>query len=178
VTHPADQTAAAWRAAIESGDAAAATACLAPDVQVISPLTAEFRFSGPAQVGDMLAAAYEVIKDIRVHTEVGTGDTRALFFYASVAGQPLEEAQLLRFDEAGRIRELTLFGRPLPAGTAVMARIGPKLLRRPGRPGMGRLIGIAVAPIAALTRLGEKRLVPLADPNRARSGGKPLTPVG
>jgi len=28
---------------------------------------------------------------------------------------------------------------------------------------MGRLIGLAVAPMAAMARLGEKRLVPLAD---------------
>jgi ketosteroid isomerase-like protein len=166
--HPTDRTTAAWRAAYERGDLEAATGCLAPGVEVISPLTAEFRFRGTEQVRDMLAAAFEVLNDIRFHTEVGAGDTRAIFFRARARGQELEEAQLLRFDDAGLIRELTLFGRPLPGLTAAMADIGPRLLRRQQRPGLARVIGLATAPLAAMTRLGEKRLVPLADPGRAR----------
>lgn len=164
-----DRTVAAWRAAGERGDAAAAVECLAPGVEVISPLTAQFRFHGVEQVGEMLAAAYEVIGGIRFHTEVGTGDeTRALFYRGRAGGIDLEEAQLLRFDSDGLITELTFFGRPLPGLTAVMADIGPRLLRRQGRPGLARVVGLATGPLAAMTRLGEKRLVPLADPARSR----------
>lgn len=165
-----DETLAAWRAAAEAGDAEGARRCLAADVTVISPLTAVFRFHGPDQVTDMLASAYEVLEDLRVHTEVGDGDTRALFFHGSARGQVIEEAQLLRFDADGLVRELTLFGRPLPGVTAVMSGIGGPLLRRQGRPVMARLLGGAIAPLAALTRFGEKRLVPLADPARSRTG--------
>src|SRR5687768_11146410 len=102
-------TIAAWRAAGENGDAAAATACLAPEVELISPLTAQFRFHGPAQVADVLASAF---------------------------------AQLLRLNPDGLIREITFFGRPLPALTEVMAGIGPRLLRRQRRPGLARLVGL------------------------------------
>jgi hypothetical protein len=157
---------AAWRAAGESGDATAAGACLAPEVELISPLTEQFRFHGPAQVIDVLAAAFEVISEINYHTEVGTGETRALFYYGRVGGRPLEEAQLLRLNADGLIRELTLFGRPLPALTDVMAGIGPRLLRRQRQPRLARLVGVATAPLAAMTRLGEKRLLPRADPNK------------
>ena len=101
----------AWRSAGENGDVTAAVACLAPDVEVISPLTAAFRFHGPAQVSDMLASAFEVIHGIRYHTEVGEGDTWALFYHARAGREAVEEAQLLRLDGAGLIRELTLFGR-------------------------------------------------------------------
>ena len=41
-----NETIAAWRAAGERGDAAAAGRCLSPDVEMISPLTAAFRFRG------------------------------------------------------------------------------------------------------------------------------------
>lgn len=124
-----DATVAAWRAAGEAGDAPAARACLAPDVELISPLTEAFRFRGPAQVGDVLAAAFTVIDGIRFHTEVGDGATRALFYKATARGQLVEEAQLLRLDDGGLIRELTFFGRPLPALTAVLADLGRPLLR-------------------------------------------------
>jgi hypothetical protein len=156
----------AWRVAGERGDATAAAACLAPGIEVISPLTAAFRFHGTEQVTHMLASAFEVIHDIRYHTELGDGPTWALFYRARVGRDALEEAQLLRLDDEGRIRELTLFGRPLPALTAVMKGIGPRLLRRQRQPALSRLVTVATAPINAAVRLGERTLLPKADPNR------------
>ena len=166
MTSPTEVTTASWRAAGESRDAGLATRCLADEVQAISPLTARFRFRGRDQVGDMLIAAFEVIDTIRYHTEVGDESTRALFYYGHCGREDFEEAQLLRFNDEGLIVELTLFGRPLPGLTAVMAAIGPVMLKRRRRPALARLIGAATAPLALLTRTGEKRIVPLADPNR------------
>lgn len=113
----------------------------------------------------MLAAAFEKIRDIRFHTQVGADQTWG-FFHALVGRQLVEEAQLLRLDASNRIRELTLFGRPLPALTSVMADIGPRLLCRHRRPALARLVGALTAPVAVLTRVGERRIVPLADPGR------------
>ena len=95
-------TIAAWRAAGESGDAEAAGRCLAPEIELISPLTAAFRFRGPAQV-----------------TEV-----------------------------------------------QVMAGIGPRLLRRQGQPGLARVVTLATGPLNAMAHTGERRIMPLADPNK------------
>lgn len=162
-----ESTVGSWRSAGERGDAAAAVACLAEDVTLISPLTAQFQFHGRDQMLDLLTAAFEVISDIRYHTSVGDDPaTRALFYHGRCGGEQVEEAQLLRFDAAGLIREITLFGRPLPALTEVMKRLGPLMLRRQGRPGLARFIGAATAPLAAMTKTGERRIVPLADPNR------------
>jgi hypothetical protein len=158
----------AWRTAGENGDATAAAACLAPEVEMISPLTAQFRFHGPAQVTDVLASAFEVIHDIRYHTEVGADDTWALFYHGMARREPVEEAQLLRLNGQGLIREITFFGRPLPALTEVMAGIGPRLLRRQRQPGLARLVGLATAPLNALTKLGERTILPRADPARRR----------
>jgi hypothetical protein len=162
------ETIAAWQRAGEAGDADGAVACLAPDVVLISPLTERFRFQGRRQVGDVMASAFEVIRGIRYHTTVGEGDTWAVFFHATVGREPVEEAELVRLDGDGLIRELTFFGRPLPALTEVMAGIGPRLLRRQGSPGLGRFVGLAVRPLAAMTRVGDRRIVPAGDPNRKR----------
>jgi ketosteroid isomerase-like protein len=163
-------TIAAWRAALEAGDAEAAGALLADDALFISPLTDTFRFHGRARVTEVLRSAVETFDDVRFHTEVGDGSAYALFCDCRVGRQLVEEAQLLRLDDAGRIVELTFFGRPLPALTASMADLGPRMLRRQGKPGLGRLIGMAVRPLDVFARLGEKRLVPLADPDRRTDG--------
>ena len=160
-----NQTIDAWRAAGESGDAAAAGRCLAPEVELISPLTAAFRFRGPARVTEVLTAAFEVIDDIRYHTELGAGDTWSLFYHGRAGRDQLEEAQLLRLNGDGLIRELTFFGRPLPALTQVMAGIGPRLLRVQGRPGLARAVTLATGPLNAMTHTGERRIMPLADPD-------------
>ena len=162
----AARTTSAWRSAGETGDAEAAARCLSADVRVISPLTARFGFSGREQALDMLAAAFQVISDIRYHTEVGDDTTRALFYRGRCGREEFEEAQLLRLGADGLVTELTLFGRPLPGVTAVMAAIGPVLLRRQGRPGLAHVVGAATAPLAVMSRLGEAHLVPLADPGR------------
>lgn len=162
-------TTAIWRTATEHRDANALGECLAADVTLISPLTGAFRFEGRERVHEVFTAAFEVIEEIRFHTEVGDDSVRALFFRGRCARQPLEEAQLLRFDQAGLIHQLTLFGRPLPGVTAVMAAIGPRLLHQQSRPVAARLIGMATRPLATLTRLGERHVVPIADPARAKA---------
>jgi len=169
----AARTTAAWRAAGEGGDAEAAGRCLAAGVELISPLTARFSFRGAGQVQDVLSAALEVIRDISYHTEVGEGVTRALFYRGRCGDEQFEEAQLLRFDPDGLITELTLFGRPLPGLTAVMAAIGPALLRRQGRPVVAGVVAATTRPLAVLTRLGEAHVAPLVEPGRrsARPAG-------
>jgi len=163
----ADATIATWRTAQETGQIERTLDCLTEDATFISPLTDAFRFRGRRQIVDVLEAATGLIEGIHFHTEVGSADTRVLVYAATVRGIAVEEAQLLRLDD-GLIREVTFFGRPLPALTAVMTGIAGPMLRGQGRPNLGRAITAATAPLAAMTRLGEKRIVPLADPNRRR----------
>jgi len=159
-----------WRSAAEAGDAGAAARCLAPDVVLVSPLTQRFRFTGREQVGDVLTAAFTVLDDLRFHTEVRDGGTVALFARARVGPQPLEEAQLLRLDDGGSIAELTVFGRPLPAVTGLMAALGPVLVRNGGRRGLAAFLSAATAPLHGMARFGERRVVSLADPARSSPG--------
>jgi hypothetical protein len=81
----AESTTTSWRSAGEHGDAAAAVECLAPGIEITSPLTAAFRFHGCDQARDMLTAAFAVIDEIRFHTDIGDHRTRALFYAGAVA---------------------------------------------------------------------------------------------
>jgi hypothetical protein len=163
-----DEVISRWREAGERGDAELAATALAEGVVLISPLTARFRFTGKDQVTAVLTAAFEVFSQIRFHTELGDDGSCALFYHGVVGGLAVEEAQLLRLDADGLIEELTLFGRPLPALTAAMHELGPRLARQDGRPALARFLAVATAPLAAITRTGDRYLVPLADPNRGR----------
>lgn len=153
-----------WRAAGESADADAAFACLSPDIVLSSPLTEQFRLEGSDQLRDFLASAFTAVEDIRFHTQVGEGDTYALAYRARVGTQPFEEAQLLRLDDKAQIREITLFGRPLPALTALMITMGPNLARRQGRRGLAALMRASTAPVHAMITFGDRRVVPMSRP--------------
>src|ERR1700757_2218511 len=105
-TTGADPTIERGRPGAEHHDAAEPIACLADNVVLISPLTAQFTFDGRDRVGDVMIAGFQVIDDIHFHTEVGDGRTRALFYNARCGRQALEEAQLLRLNHDGLITEI------------------------------------------------------------------------
>ena len=157
--HSAAATVARWRSAEERGDVDAAVACLSRDVVLSSPLTEQFRLEGPDQLRDFLTVAFAAVKDVRYHTQTGEGDTYALVYRARVGSQPFEEVQMLRLDDQARITEITLFGRPMPALTALMITLGPRLARRQGRRGLATLMSVATMPIHAMVSSGDRSMV-------------------
>ncbi len=164
MTAPIEDVVSRWRDAGEAADVDAMSSCLAPGVELVSPLTAQFRFTGRDRVRDVLAVALDVIEDIRFHTVVREGATAALFSAARIGAQPLEEAQLLEIGPDGLVERVTVLVRPLPAVTALMSALGPELVRRGGRRGLATFLAVATAPLHGMARLGERRIVPLAEP--------------
>jgi hypothetical protein len=163
ITAPAT-TVERWREAVQHGDADAAVACLSPDIVLSSPLTDQYRIQGPHQMHDFLTSAFTAVKGIRFHTLTGQGNSYAVAYRAKVGSQPFEEAQLLRLDEQARINEITLFGRPMPALTALMITLGPQLARQQGRRGLAALLRISSAPVHSMVGFGDRRIVPLTRP--------------
>lgn len=155
---------AAWRTAGEAGDAAGAVAALSPDVTVVSPITEQFTFQGRQQVRTLLEVALAAIDDITYTDQVAEGRTVALFYEAQVGAVRLYEAQRLRLGADGLIKHITLYVRPLPALTLLMARLGPDLARRNGQPGLARLIPLASAAMHSMAATGERRIMPRVAP--------------
>ena len=85
-----------------------------------------------------------------------------------MAAEPFEEAQLLRLDDEARISEIALFGRPMPALTALMTTLGPALARQQGRRGLATFLRASAAPIHAMVTFGDRSVVP-----RTRPGAGP-----
>jgi len=149
-----------FQKAARTKDIELAMSTLADDVILHSPLTDRFTFDGKTAVRQLFEAAYEKFDGLDYHTVIGG---RVLIGGATAGGQPFEETLVLDLDDDGRIREITLFIRPLPGLTAVMAALGPTLARKNGRRTAGLLRALA-APLVAATRFGDRSGLRLALP--------------
>ena len=123
VTHP---TAAAFRAAVESSDMAAATALLAPDVVFHSPVTFH-PFIGRDTVTQLLGLVEQTFEDFRYTDELAGEDVAALIFRTRVGAREVEGLDLIRTGPDGRIADFTVMVRPLTAVVALGEAVGPQL---------------------------------------------------
>ncbi|NUR89418.1 MAG: nuclear transport factor 2 family protein [Nonomuraea sp.] len=165
--HIQDSPVLAFREAGEAGDAEALLATLTPEAAFHSPLSATAGFQGREQLRELFHAVFDVMSDLRYHTDVGDERTRMVASTARIGRTALEESALLRLNGDGLIEEVTVWMRPLPALTAFMAALGPRMARATGRPGLPLLVSAAVGPLAAMTRLGDRTLVPMLTKRRS-----------
>jgi hypothetical protein len=154
---PAANRAAAERLmkAMREQDYGAIAEVLAVDVVIESPITATFRFSGREDAVAVLKIVRARMEDLEHHELVGAEDVWIQRFGVRVRGRILDGVDVLRFDEAGRVRSMTVFIRPLPGLAAFAAAVAPAVgLHR------GRLTSIAlrllIAPLAAITHHGDR----------------------
>ena len=116
---------------------------------------------GHEEMRELMECVFATIQDFDYFDEVGDERTRALFYRARVGRQPVEEATLVRFDRNAKVREITIWFRPLPGLAAVTGRLGPKLVRARGGRLRGALAAAMMAPLAPLTRVGDRLAVRL-----------------
>jgi hypothetical protein len=151
------------RAGVEARDLAAVVDAFAPDAIVRSPITGALAFEGREQIGALMRVILDVFEDIRYTDEVRSGETALLVASTRVDGTDLEFADHMRLDANGKIRELTVFFRPMPAIAVAARAIGEGLGRRRS-PTRGRVISALVRPLILLTRVGDRVATGLVRP--------------
>jgi len=120
----------AFRKAAERKDFSAFEEIFAEDVTFRSP--AVFGpYEGRGAVAMLLTAVAGVFEDFRYTDQVETGDTAMLAFSASVGNRELDGIDLLRFDGAGRVREMSVYIRPL-SGLNALAQAMQRTLEELG----------------------------------------------
>jgi hypothetical protein len=148
------------RAAFEARDHDAIVRALAPDVVLRSPIF-DVPFEGIDEAADLFAVLLEELWPLTYLDEI-PGDPHVLHFTGEIHGKTLEGIDLLRFDEEGRVKEITVFFRPFPAVAAFLSAMGPKLGRRRAGTARAATLTAAGAPVSALMRataaLGPKLL--------------------
>lgn len=117
----------AFRRAVEARDLEAMTAAFREDARLHSPVTHK-PFEGRPAIRRLLGILLEVFGDFRYTDELEASDgTLALIFRARVGERELQGLDLIRFDEAGAIRDFTVMVRPRSAIEALMAEVGARL---------------------------------------------------
>jgi hypothetical protein len=121
-----------YRAASEAGDIDGLMATLAPDVEIVSPISGRMTFRGQADARALLGAVYRSLRDLRWTRDVGDDESRVVLGEMRIGPVRMTDAMVFDLAEDGRIRRISPHLRPWLALTLFAALIGPKVARRPG----------------------------------------------
>jgi SnoaL-like domain len=121
-----------YRTASEAGDVDALMETLAPDVEVVSPISGRMVFRGPDDVRILLGAVYGTLNDLRWTETVGEGRRRVVLGEMRVGPVGMTDAMVFELAADGRIRRIGPHLRPWLALTLFAALVGPKVALRPG----------------------------------------------
>jgi SnoaL-like domain len=121
-----------YRIATEAGDVGGIVETLAPDVEVVSPISGRMVFRGRDDVEFLLAAVYSSLRGLTWTRVVGEGEHRVVLGHARIGPVRLTDAMVFELDAEGRIRRISPHLRPWLALTLFALVLGPKVGRRPG----------------------------------------------
>lgn len=151
------------RVAMEARDHRAVMESFAENAVLRSPFTDELAFEGRDQFDNLVTVILAVLEDLTYTDELHADRAAVLIGHARVDGLRIQFCDYLKLRDDGLIEEMTVFFRPLPATTAAMRRIGGGLGRRRSKL-RGHLINTMTAPLALMTRAGDRLGVRLLQP--------------
>ena len=160
----------AWAQGYRHGDRALTVQQMADDVVLTSPLTEAFVFRGRHQVGEVCAAALDLIEEPEVAGVTGSGREWAVRTTARLGGRPLEEVQWLTLGDDGRVAEVRLLVRPVPAAVSLLARLGDGLHQRGVMPRRAAFASRGALPMALAMDAVERWIMPRVAPPRPPRG--------
>ena len=142
----------AFPAAIAARDANALIETLASDVVLYSAVT-NTPFEGRELVADTYRSVLEAFEEVRVIDEFESGDTHAFFWEGRMEGRYVAGADRIRLDADGKVREITVVGRPLAGVATFLTGIGPRLARRRRGGLVATLLRVSALPLPPLLSL-------------------------
>jgi hypothetical protein len=154
------------RTAMEGRDHAAMLEHLAPDVVLLSPVTAT-PFVGRESVGELLGHLVEEFESWECTAEIVQGDTHVLLIRARIGGREVELADVFVHDANGLVKEMRLHARPMSSIAAFAAVVAPRLARRHGRVRTSLVTAMA-RPLPRLLAAGDALLLKLVAPKQPR----------
>ncbi|MGO8905306.1 MAG: nuclear transport factor 2 family protein [Solirubrobacteraceae bacterium] len=127
-----DDAVARYRSASEANDIDALIATLAPDAELVSPLSGRLVFRGEHDLRVLATAVYGGMRGLRWREEVGDGAIRVVLGDGMIGPFRLADAMVCELDEDGRIRRIRPYLRPWLALSFLALKLAPKMGRHPG----------------------------------------------
>jgi ketosteroid isomerase-like protein len=166
-----------FAAAISARDHSALVETLAADVVLHSAVTTT-PFEGRQTVGELYASVIDSFEYVEVTDEFATGDTHAFFWRGRIGGRYVEGADRLRVDGEGRVREITVVGRPLSGVSTFLTDIGARFARRRRGGWVATSLRLTALPLPPLFTLLDPVTRWLVRPRADRSLGPPRVSGG
>ncbi|HEY4429243.1 MAG TPA: nuclear transport factor 2 family protein [Solirubrobacteraceae bacterium] len=126
-----DEAVARFCAASRSKDIDGMIATLAPDAELVSPISGHLVFRGVEDVRFLLGAVYNLLTDVEWERDVGDGQLRLALSRAKIGGIRVTDAMVFELDDQGRIWRIRPHLRPWLALSVFALLVGPKVARRP-----------------------------------------------
>lgn len=121
-----------YQVASEAGDIDGIMASLAPDVEVVSPISGRMVFRGQDDVRVLFSAVYGTLNGLRWTRTVGEGPHWFSLGEAKVGPVRMTDAMVFELAPDGQIRRISPHLRPWLALTLFALVLGPKVGRHLG----------------------------------------------
>ncbi|MBK5232381.1 MAG: nuclear transport factor 2 family protein [Thermoleophilia bacterium] len=115
-----------FKAAAEAKDFEAGRHLFTDDVVFRSPFVHK-PYEGVDALGFLLGNVAQVFENFRYLSQVETGDTAVLVFEADVKGRQLQGVDIMKFNDDGKITELTVMVRPMTGLEALGEEMGRRI---------------------------------------------------
>ena len=119
-------------AASEAGDINALIETLAPDAELVSPISGRMVFRGHEDLRVLLTAIYGSLRGLSWAKQIGDGPERVVLGEARIAGVRVTDAMVFELAGDGQIRRIRPHLRPWLALTLLAAALAPKVGRHAG----------------------------------------------
>jgi mannose-6-phosphate isomerase-like protein (cupin superfamily) len=128
----AEDAVARYLVASAANDVEALLATLAPDGELVSPLSGQMVFRGESDLRILATAVYGGLRGLRWGQQIGEGRVRTVIGEARVGpGVRLTDAMVFELDEQGRIARVRPHIRPWLGLTVFALALGPQMARHP-----------------------------------------------
>jgi hypothetical protein len=118
--------------ATSANDVDRMVAALAPDAELVSPLSGRMVFRGRDDLRVLLGAVYGGLSNVLWREVIGDGATRVAVSDSRIAGITITDAMVVELDDEGLIQRIRPHLRPWLAITLFALLLGPKIARHPG----------------------------------------------
>lgn len=127
-----DDAVARYRAATETNDIQMLVDTLAPDVELVSPISGRMVFRSKDDLRVLATAVYGSMTGLRWRQEVGDDTVRVVIGDAKVGPLNIGDAMVFELAADGQIKRITPHLRPWLALTLLAVKLGLKLAGHPG----------------------------------------------